>query len=77
MVAPEALLTDPAAQLVPEVAPGGHQRPGSQPIHVERFVAAAAALMVPAGQSVTLGAPCSQYPPGSHSSQAEALVAGW
>ena len=72
--APDALLTVPTAHSAPSVAPGGHQRPGGQGVHVDSLAARGLALSVPAGQSATLGEPSPQYPPGSQSMQAVAFV---
>ncbi len=75
-LAPEILLTVPTAQAVPWLAPGGHQLPGKQGVHVELLAARKAALIVPARQGTTLGAPSGQKPPGVQSMQAVAFVLG-
>ena len=74
VLAPDALLTVPTAHSVPSVAPGGHQWPGRQGVHVDSLVARGLELSVPDGQSATLGEPPSQYPPGWQSMQAVAFV---
>ena len=75
-LAPEVLLTVPTAQATISLAPGGHQLPGEQGVHVELFVAFQEALIVPAGHGTTLGEPSGQKPPGSQSMQSVAFVVG-
>ena len=67
----------PTAQATISLAPGGHQLPGEQGVHVELLAAPEAALIVPARHGTTLGEPSGQKPPGSQSMQAVAFVLGW
>ena len=76
-LAPEVLLTVPTAQATISLAPGGHQLPGEQGVHVELLEAFQEALIVPASHGTTLGEPSGQKPPGSQSMQSVALMLGW
>ena len=67
----------PTAQATISLAPGGHQLPGEQGVHVEILTAREAALTVPAGHGTTLGEPSGQKPPGKQSMQSVEFVLGW